>query len=321
MITEQQKKIYTDYSSGGISFDDFVKKMNEICFNMEPEVYDEKHPEIDKFEAERWNNAAKKYFVTNKPLRILDLGCGSGFVASHVCQYLKKDDIFVFTDISKEMLDYCRNRFKDRFKCKLEFKKDDSGSLDFPDSHFDIVTMNSVLHHIPDTEKILKEINRVLKVGGRLIIAHEVNSAFFKHKFLWTNYKLLRLFSKRGAFLESLFKHVRLLNLYNKYFKKGKPNYYENLYDKVNKELLAQKIISKPLSYSKMGLIMEVYSSTGFDVDGLAGYTSDLVLIEKKTYNHLNDNPTMWVSKLYEKMLSILFPNSGKSFIAVFQKS
>jgi len=70
-----------------------------------------------------------------------------------------------------------------------------------------------------------------------------------------------------------------------------------------------------------MGLIMEVYSSTGFDVDGLAGYTSDLVLIEKKTYNHLNDNPTMWVSKLYEKMLSILFPNSGKSFIAVFQKS
>src|SRR3989344_8379570 len=321
MITEQQKKIYTTHACDGVSFDDLVKKANEIYFDIEPEMYDEKHPEIKKFDADRWDDLAKRYFITGKSLRVLDVGCGSGFVADHVCSKLKKEDIFVFTDISKEMLDYCENRFRDKFKCKLEFTTLNSETLDFPDNYFDIVTMNSVLHHIPDTKKILQEINRVLKIGGNLIIAHEVNSAFFKHKILWTNYKILRILSGKKAFFESFFKHLGLINLYTRYYKSNDISYYEMLYEKVNKELVNQKIICKPLSPSKMGLIMELYSSTGFDIDNLANNTSNLVLREKKTYNHLNDNPTIWILKLYEKVLSVLFPNSGKSFIAVLQKS
>ena len=321
MITEQQKKIYITYCRDGVSFDNFVKKTNEICFNIEPEMYDEKHPEIKKFEVDRWNDLAEKYFVADMPLRILDFGCGTGFVAEHVCGKLKKEDTLVFSDISKEMLDYCGRRFDGKFDCKLEFKKIDSTKLDFSDNCFDIVTMNSVLHHIPDTEGILREINRVLKFGGRLIIAHEVNNVFFKHKFLWTNYKILRILSDKKAFLESLFSHIGLINLYKHYFKNTKANYYEELFDKVNKELINQKIIRKPMSPSKMGLIVEIYSSIGFDIDNLAGCTPNLFLIEKKTYDHLNDNPEIWISKLYEKILSRLFPNSGKSFIAVFQKS
>jgi ubiquinone/menaquinone biosynthesis C-methylase UbiE len=321
VITEQQKKIYTTHVCDGVSFDELVKKANEIYFDIEPEMYDEKHPEIKKFEADRWNGLAKKYFTSNRSLRVLDIGCGSGFVADHVCNNLKKEDTFVFTDISKEMLDYCENHFRDKFKCRLEFKTINSETLGFPDDCFDIVTLNSVLHHIPDTKKILQEINRVLKTEGILIIAHEVNSAFFKHKILWTNYKIIRIFSNRRMFLESLFNHLGLINLYTRYFKSNEVSYYEMLYEKVNEELINQKFICKPLSPSKMGLIMELYSSTGFDIDNLAKHTSNLVLIEKKTYNHLNDNPTILLLKLYEKILSVLFPNSGKSFVAVFQKS
>lgn len=320
MITEQQKKIYAKYSVSGISFDDFVKKTNEIYFNFEPEMYDEKHPEIKKFEADRWSDLAKKYFTYEKPLRVLDIGSGSGFVANHVCKNLKKEDIFVFSDISQEMLDYCRNQFTGMFDCQLEFKKIYSAALDFPDNYFDIVTMNSVLHHIPDTENIMREVNKVLKKGGNLIIAHEVNSDFFKNKIVWTNYKIMRVFSGKKEFLESLFNHIGLINFYRKFFKKNTGD-YDALLEKINKELLDQKVISEPLSPSKMGLIMELYSSIGFDVDNLANCTSSLVLKEKKTYNHLNSNPTVWIAKLYDKVLSQLFPNSGKNFIAVFQKS
>ena len=320
MITLQQKKIYQDYCRD-ISFDDFVKKANQIYFDLEPEVYNEKHPEIDKFEADRWNNLAKKYFIADKPLRILDLGSGSGFVAEHVCRNLKKEDTFVFSDVSEKMLDYCKNKFKDKFNCKLEFKRLGGELLDFPTNSFDIVSMNSVLHHIPDTEKILEEVNRVLKFGGSLIIAHEVNKAFFENKIIFTNYKIFRVLGNKKAFLESLFNHIGLLSFYERYFKVDKPGDYDALLDKVNKELLEQKVIYKPLSPSKMGLIMETYSSIGFDVDGLANYTANLTLVEKTTYNHLNDNPTSWILKLYDKFLSILFPNSGKSFIAIFQKS
>ena len=321
VITEKQEKIYSDYSCQGVSFDEFVKKANEIYFDLEPEMYDEKHPEIKKFEEDRWKKLAEKYFITDYSLKVLDLGCGAGFVADPVCGNLKKGDVFVFADISQEMLDYCRGRFEGKTDCGLEFKKNNSETMDFPDNYFDIITMNSVLHHIPDTNKILQEINRTLKIGGKLIIAHEVNRAFFNHKFLWTNYKILRILSTKKAFFRSFFGHIGLINLYNRYLKSNEINYYEMLYDKVNQEMVKQKIICKPLSYSKMGLIMELYSSIGFDVDSLANHTNSLVLLKKETYNHLNDNPKIWVLKLYEKILTTLFPDSGKNFIAIFQKT
>lgn len=319
MITEQQKNIHSNHSCAGVSFEDFVRKANEIYFDLEPEMYDKKHPEIKKFEAERWDNLAKKYFTKNYPLKVLDIGSGAGFVADRVCPILKKEDVFVFADISKKMLDYCQSIFRNRFKCELEFKNIDSGPLDFPDNYFDIVTMNSVLHHIPDTKKILQEVSRVLKNGGLLIIAHEVNKAFFKHKIIWTNYRIYRLLKNRRALFESLCNHFGLIGLYKRMFKSANVGDYDELLEKVNEELINQNIIKKPLSPSKMGLVMETYSSIGFDIDDLAKDT-DLVLKEKKTYNHLSDDQMVWIFKLYNKMLKALFPAAGKNFVAVFQK-
>ncbi len=302
MITEQQRRIYTDYVYNTVNFDDFVKKANEIYFNLEPEAYDDKHPEISEFEIERWNNLARKYFLTNKTLQVLDLGSGSGFVADHVCQNLKKEDTFVFADVSEKMLEYCKKRFKNKFVCKLEFKQINSKLLDFPDGYFDIVTMNSVLHHIPDTENILKEINRVLKINGHLIIAHEVNRDFFKHKILWTNYRIMRILKNKGAFIESLCSHLGLIGFYEHYLRSINVGGGDELLDGVNKELMNQKIIHKPLSPSKLGLVMETYSSIGFDIESLVGGTN-LILEKKETYNHLNDNPTNFALKLYDRNL------------------
>ena len=318
MITEQQKKIYNEYVNKDISFDDFVSKANEIYFNLEPEVYDEKHPEISQHEDKRWNNLASKYFLAERLLQILDIGSGSGFVANHVCKNLKKTDTFTFLDVSEDMLEFCRKRFNGKFVCEIDFKKLNGKSLDFPPNSFDIATMNSVLHHIPDTEYILKEINRVLKPGGRLIIAHEVNMVFFQHPIVWTNYRIMRMFKNKKNFLEGISKHFGLTAIYRRFFKNV--GQYDDLLEKVNEELMRGNFITKPLSPAKLGLLMEVYSSIGFDVPNMASHTR-LVLMEKKTYNHLHDDPKSWPGKFYDKILSVLFPDAGKNFIAIFQKS
>jgi ubiquinone/menaquinone biosynthesis C-methylase UbiE len=46
----------------------------------------------------------------------------------------------------------------------------DAGNLDFPDETFDTVTISNSLHHMEDPEKVIKEMYRVLKKGGQLII-------------------------------------------------------------------------------------------------------------------------------------------------------
>jgi 2-polyprenyl-3-methyl-5-hydroxy-6-metoxy-1,4-benzoquinol methylase len=78
-------------------------------------------------------------------LNLLDVGCGNGY----------------FIRRSK-----CTNRYGiDRI-----MGEDLENGLNFDDSFFDFVTVISVLEYIKDQKKLLKEIHRVLKFGGRMIV-------------------------------------------------------------------------------------------------------------------------------------------------------
>jgi ubiquinone/menaquinone biosynthesis C-methylase UbiE len=49
-------------------------------------------------------------------------------------------------------------------------KSVDLTAIDYPDDHFELVTSISVIEHIPEVEKAIAEMYRVLKPGGRLLI-------------------------------------------------------------------------------------------------------------------------------------------------------
>lgn len=86
--------------------------------------------------------------------KILDLGCGIGLVSEI---YPKLDILGI--DISPGMLAHHKGKHKLASACDIPF----------PNNHFDSVICRSVLHHIPNCEKALSEINRVLKPGGRFV--------------------------------------------------------------------------------------------------------------------------------------------------------
>jgi SAM-dependent methyltransferase len=51
-----------------------------------------------------------------------------------------------------------------------------SGAIDFPDNSFDLINVFSTLHHIPNVAFVLKELFRVLKPGGYLLLKEPINS-------------------------------------------------------------------------------------------------------------------------------------------------
>jgi ubiquinone/menaquinone biosynthesis C-methylase UbiE len=64
----------------------------------------------------------------------------------------------------------------------------DALALDFPDSSFDAVWSNGVLHATGDTQRAIDEVRRVLKPGGRAIISH-----FYRRpSWMWTVHRLGR---------------------------------------------------------------------------------------------------------------------------------
>lgn len=89
--------------------------------------------------------------------KVLDYGCGIGDMLSFF-------NGSIGVDINKHCVDYCRSQQLDAFVLGQ------GGEIPFPDNSFDSVLMDNVLEHIEDPKPILKEIIRVLKVDGNLII-------------------------------------------------------------------------------------------------------------------------------------------------------
>jgi ubiquinone/menaquinone biosynthesis C-methylase UbiE len=103
--------------------------------------------------------------------RALELGCGTGFFLLNLKQAGVLDEGHV-TDISPGMVAAAQRNAKS-LGLEIGGRVADAESLPYEDAAFDLVVGHAVLHHIPDVELALREVLRVLRPGGRFVIAGE----------------------------------------------------------------------------------------------------------------------------------------------------
>jgi ubiquinone/menaquinone biosynthesis C-methylase UbiE len=169
-----------------------VKSVNRIFHDIEADQYKDNHPEIYIEEFYKWNDIGMKYFVRDEPITVLDVGTGAGFVAGIVALYMKPTDNLICTDISQKMLDVAQDNLKQTAPRKEYFRADAAKVAQVYDD-VDIVTMNSVLHHLPDYDTVLEGLAKVIRPGGLFIITHERNSLFSKNpSLLLKGYRIAR---------------------------------------------------------------------------------------------------------------------------------
>jgi len=102
--------------------------------------------------------------------RLLDIGCGAGFIFDAGHDLFEKLD---GVDITREMLASVEPR------PNLTTQIATAEALPFPDAVFDVVTCNGVLHHIDNVGEMLREARRVLRPGG-VFYADKVPSSHFR---------------------------------------------------------------------------------------------------------------------------------------------
>ncbi len=103
--------------------------------------------------------------------RALEIGSGTGFFLLNLMQAGLATRGSV-TDISPGMVSVAR-RNAESLGLDVDGRVADAETIPYEDASFDVVVGHAVLHHIPDVQRAMREVLRVLKPGGRFVFAGE----------------------------------------------------------------------------------------------------------------------------------------------------
>ena len=124
----------------------------------------QRRAELHSSMADRWLLEIQKYLPKRK-LKILDVGCGSGFFTILLG---KQGHEVLGTDLTPDMITKSRELAKEEgIDCRFEIM--DAENLDFPDETFDVVISRNLTWTLPDAGHAYEEWCRVLKKGGILL--------------------------------------------------------------------------------------------------------------------------------------------------------
>ena len=118
--------------------------------------------------------------------RILDVGCGTGTMLTYLGTLGKAEGV----DIDAEAVGYCRERGLENVRIG------EAAELPFEDGSFDLVTALDVVEHLDDDAAAFREMRRVLRPGGLLLVTVPA------HRFLWGDQDEVNLHRRRYSSAE-----------------------------------------------------------------------------------------------------------------------
>lgn len=111
--------------------------------------------------------AYAQHLPADRPIKLLDLGCGTGVVVRHLAEVLHKDSTLHGADISQELLKTAKAHTDGKM---IQWDHIQAGPLPYEDHQFDVVVMHTLLSHVPDVHSLLRDAKRILQTEGQLIV-------------------------------------------------------------------------------------------------------------------------------------------------------
>jgi ubiquinone/menaquinone biosynthesis C-methylase UbiE len=122
---------------------------------------------------ELFNDFIKKNVKKNT--RVCDFAAGTGIDVEILKDKVKE---IVAIDLSKDMINICRKKFKSK---NIKFKLASATDTKLPKGYFDYVIIRLGLHHIKEKEKVVDEAYRILKSNGRFIVIDKFYKTWFEY--------------------------------------------------------------------------------------------------------------------------------------------
>ena len=275
-------------SGSSLSVESFQERINIVFHDIEAAHYDAMHADMWGSLQEQINLLVSDIVKSDKlipnNMRLLDIGAGTGLSS----QILLNSEIGEFItevtllDTSSKMLEIAESKAKTWGKdIKIV-----NGSVSDLKEKFDVIIICSVLHHIPDLDVFLSQMDDVLKSGGILIHLQDPNGDFLKDSLY-----LGRVASLKESQLKSPKK--RSFQLIPKSWKKyiNRKIGRESYIDEINYILLNEKTIRKRLTADEIWSVTDIHVESDLNKDRtgilftyLKSQLSGYILINRRSY-------------------------------------
>ena len=147
------------------------KKLDELP----PGYYDAAEKSGNKVQM-FWHRQRFQHLVRGVDLknrRVLDVGCGCG---NFIDKIKESTDFCVGIDAAIAQVNYANAKFKNE---KTAFVEASADSIPYPDEHFDLIFCSELIEHLLNPEEVIKEMKRLLKASGELIMTTPNYSSFW----------------------------------------------------------------------------------------------------------------------------------------------
>ncbi len=154
-----------------------VEQANILYHTKLSRSYDLQQPHFKSENVSQVTARIKKFSTQTSGQRLLDLGCGTGFLLKLAQPYFKE---LYGIDITPAMLAKAKSKFSLKDSRKIQLSISYSDKLKFPDNYFDMVTAYGFLHHLESLNKTFSEAYRVLRKGGVFYSDQDPNYYFWQ---------------------------------------------------------------------------------------------------------------------------------------------
>lgn len=157
----------------------------------------------DEVSREQVQRICNRYYWAGqycKGMDVLEVACGTGQGLGYLAKLARS---LTAGDYSEEILEIARRHYQTR----LDLKQFDAQDMPFEDNSFDVVILFEAIYYIPDAQKFVSECRRILRPGGKVLIAtankdlYDFNPSPYTYKY-YGAVGLNKLFEDQGFFVE-----------------------------------------------------------------------------------------------------------------------
>ncbi|MBS1534286.1 MAG: class I SAM-dependent methyltransferase [Bacteroidetes bacterium] len=314
-------------TGSSLSPEQFQERINIVFHDFEASHYDVLHDDMRDSLQEQIdllvNDLLSCKSFENGSLNVLDIGCGTG-MSSQILLNSKLEpmiDHIALLDTSANMLKQAELKAQ---KWSKNYKIV-HGYLSDLNEKFDVVLISSVLHHIPDLETFLQQVDSVMNSGGVLIHMQDPNADYLEDpEYLARKKEYLK-------FPQSHTKERYLSDLLPpKWRRKIKILLNRKDYiDLINDQLLAEKTIKRRMSPNEIWSVTDIHVATqnspankGISLKFLQNQLQNFVLIKMRSYGfygYLKSDLTADYPEKESRLIAESKPN-GRNLSAVWMK-